>query len=116
MSKRYWLACDASAASSTGGSLTWKTDLPAPSESAAGSRFDHKHTEEEIAMGTMGKVVVFCMHCKRVRLDSPVKDRWCLVQVWVAEPPEKVSHGLCPECLEKHYPAQVNGERIRTNA
>src|SRR5579871_2278873 len=106
MSKRYWIACDGNAVSLTGESPISKTGLRAHANRAPGSRSDAKHTEEEPAMVAIGKVVVMCMHCKRIRIDSPMQDCWCLIQEWVDEPPDTVSHGLCPECLNKHYPAR----------
>jgi len=49
--------------------------------------------------------ILMCMHCRRTRRNLP-EPQWDLVETYVTTPPRGVSHGLCPECLEKHYPQQ----------
>jgi hypothetical protein len=42
-----------------------------------------------------------CSFCKRVHRD----DQWVPIEQYVAEHSEAVfSHGLCPDCVAKHYP------------
>ena len=48
-------------------------------------------------------VIVMCMHCRRTLIEG---DRWEFVQEYLEKRPPNVSDGLCPECLEKHYPAK----------
>lgn len=53
-----------------------------------------------------------CMHCKRVRDTT---DRWQQIENYIEAHSQAVfSHGLCVQCLEKHYPetaAEVAAER-----
>jgi hypothetical protein len=46
-------------------------------------------------------VIVMCMHCCRTQRGRA----WELVEAFIANRPMNVSDGLCPECLEEHYPA-----------
>ncbi len=48
-------------------------------------------------------LVTQCGHCRRFRRRDG-SGSWDWVPVWVAEPPERVSHGLCPPCLGHYYP------------
>ncbi len=48
--------------------------------------------------------ILMCMHCRRTRRGSPGECEWELVEAYVQQPPKGVSHGLCPDCLDKHYP------------
>ena len=48
--------------------------------------------------------ITICMHCGRTRRNLPGGTQWDLVEEYVARPPRGASHGLCPDCLEKHYP------------
>jgi PAS domain-containing protein len=48
-----------------------------------------------------------CMHCKRIRGD---RGFWERVEQYVSERSDAVfSHGLCPECAQKHYPDPNQG-------
>jgi hypothetical protein len=41
-----------------------------------------------------------CGHCKRIRADG----EWKPIEDYISShSAAKFSHGLCPECLEKHY-------------
>ncbi|MDA8091693.1 MAG: response regulator [Nitrospiraceae bacterium] len=43
-----------------------------------------------------------CMHCKKIRDD---KGYWNQLESYISEHSEAMfSHGLCPECMKKHYP------------
>lgn len=62
-----------------------------------------KELEEALAhIQTLEGIVPICMHCKRVRNGD---NYWTQVEQYVAEHSNaKFSHGLCDECLDKHYP------------
>lgn len=46
-----------------------------------------------------------CMHCKNVRDDE---DTWQRVDHYLARHTDaQFTHGLCPDCLEKHYPKEA---------
>jgi len=46
-------------------------------------------------------IMNMCSYCKRIRLG----DQWVCVDRYVMDHSEAlISHGLCPECLKKHYP------------
>jgi hypothetical protein len=51
-------------------------------------------------------VVVMCMHCRRVLRTAQGVSEWVLVEEFLSRPPSRVSHGLCPQCLDKHYPVE----------
>ena len=47
-----------------------------------------------------------CMHCHKIRND---KQSWQKLEAYIHENSEaKLSHGLCPDCLQKHYPQYAN--------
>ncbi len=48
--------------------------------------------------------ITLCMHCGRARRPAPGSAQWEVVTEFQERTPRGVSHGLCPECLEKHYP------------
>jgi hypothetical protein len=48
-------------------------------------------------------VISMCMHCRRTR-RSEEPEIWDWVPDFVASPPDRVSHGLCPTCLFYYYP------------
>jgi len=53
---------------------------------------------------TSDGIVTQCAHCRRVlRQDAGLE--WDWVPSFVRSPPARVSHGLCPPCLEFFYPA-----------
>ena len=46
-------------------------------------------------------LINMCSHCRRTqRVDNAA---WEWVPAFVEQQPERVSHGLCPVCLEYHY-------------
>lgn len=58
---------------------------------------------------TLSGIIPICSHCKKVRNDSGY---WEQVEAYVSSRTDAgFSHGICPECLEKHYPEQA--ERLR---
>lgn len=43
-----------------------------------------------------------CMHCHKIRDD---KQSWLKLEEYIHEHSDaKLSHGLCPDCVKKHYP------------
>jgi|GEM_PF-6650429 len=49
-------------------------------------------------------IIPICMHCKGIRDD---KGYWNQLEKFIAEHSEaEFSHGICPDCLKKHYPEQ----------
>jgi DNA-binding response OmpR family regulator len=47
-------------------------------------------------------ILPICMHCHQIRDDKEV---WKRLDEYIAEHTDvMLSHGLCPECYEKHYP------------
>jgi len=50
--------------------------------------------------------ITICMHCGRARRVAPGGVQWELVSEFLGRTPRGVSHGLCPDCLEKHYPSK----------
>jgi len=51
---------------------------------------------------TLQGVLPICMHCHRIRDDQ---ESWQRLEKYLSDHSDaQFSHGLCPECLEKHYP------------
>lgn len=51
---------------------------------------------------TLQGIIPICMYCKKIRDDVGA---WNQVEKYVSEHSgAQFSHGICPECLEKHYP------------
>jgi hypothetical protein len=51
---------------------------------------------------TLQGVLPICMHCHKIRTDE---ESWQRIESYIeAHSDALVSHGLCPECLSKHYP------------
>jgi len=49
-------------------------------------------------------IIPICAHCRRVRSDP---ETWQQVEAYVAEHSQvQFSHGICPACLELHYPVR----------
>ncbi len=44
--------------------------------------------------------LIVCSFCKKIRIGN----EWIPIETFISEKSEaKFSHGLCPDCLEKHY-------------
>lgn len=55
---------------------------------------------------TLHGIIPICSHCKQIRDDQGF---WKQLEVYVREHTEaQFSHGICPACLEKHYPDLVD--------
>ena len=53
---------------------------------------------------TLSGLVPICSHCKKIRDDSGY---WQKVEEYISQHSDvDFSHGICPECLQKHYPKQ----------
>jgi len=48
-------------------------------------------------------LITQCSHCRRVRRSDETR-AWDWIPDWVAESPERTSHGLCPICHGHFYP------------
>lgn len=48
-------------------------------------------------------IITICMHCGKLRDDGQT---WVRLEQYMAKYSDtRFSHGLCPDCLEKHFPA-----------
>ena len=57
---------------------------------------------------TLQGVLPICMHCHKIRSDQ---ESWERMENYIQGHSEaELSHGLCPECLEKYYPKSGSGE------
>ncbi len=51
---------------------------------------------------TLQGILPICMHCHRIRDDH---ESWHRIEQYIGQHSDaEFSHGICPECLEKHYP------------
>ncbi len=51
---------------------------------------------------TLQGIIPICAHCKNIRTDA---GEWQQVEAYVRSHTDaKFSHGICPNCMEKHYP------------
>ena len=63
-------------------------------------------------VNTLQGILPICMHCHKIRSDD---NAWQKLESYLEEHSEaKLSHGLCPECLEKYYPEYE--EEVPTDA
>jgi hypothetical protein len=54
---------------------------------------------------TLGEIIPICMHCRKIRDDAGY---WGLLEQFIRDRTETAfSHGICPDCLAKHYPERV---------
>lgn len=59
---------------------------------------EEAHSEIKILSG----IIPICMHCKKIRDDAGY---WDKLEKFISENSEaEFSHGICPSCLDKHYP------------
>jgi len=62
----------------------------------------HKLRQALEEIKTLKGIIPICMHCKKIRDDQGY---WNQIERYIHEHSDaKFSHGVCPECLEKHYP------------
>lgn len=62
-----------------------------------------KELQEALAeIKTLKGILPFCSFCKKIRDD---KGYWEQVDIYIHKYSEAdISHSICPECMEKHYP------------
>jgi len=71
------------------------------------SRDKQQHLIEELKTAlseikTLSGLLPICSHCKKIRDDSGY---WQGVEHYIAARSDtQFSHGICPDCMEKHYP------------
>ncbi len=57
---------------------------------------------------TLQGVLPICSHCHKIRNDEEI---WQRLELYIQEHSlAKLSHSLCPECLEKYYPDAAKDE------
>ena len=66
-------------------------------------------------INVLSGMLPICGHCKKIRDDSGY---WSQIEVYVRDHSEaEFSHGLCPDCLQEHYPEYADrvkkGERTK---
>ncbi len=58
---------------------------------------------------TLRGILPICANCKKIRDDQGY---WSQVEVYIRDHTEaEFSHGICPECVEKHYPQMKKVDR-----
>ena len=59
---------------------------------------------------TLRGIIPICANCKRIRDDQGF---WTQVETYVSEHSEAgFTHGICPECMKKHYGSQGRDPRV----
>jgi PAS domain S-box-containing protein len=59
---------------------------------------------------TLRGIIPVCSFCKKVRDD---RGYWEQVDVYIRKHSEAdVSHGICPDCLKKHFPGMTSGAAV----
>ena len=62
----------------------------------------HSLKEALVHVKTLQGILPICMHCHKIRNDQ---QSWEKLEKYISEHSDAhFSHGLCPECLKKHYP------------
>ena len=62
----------------------------------------HSLRKALVHVKTLQGILPICMHCHKIRND---RQSWERLEKYITEHSEaQFTHGLCPECLEKHYP------------
>jgi DNA-binding response OmpR family regulator len=57
---------------------------------------------------TLSGLLPICAHCKRIRDDHGY---WHRVESYVSDhSPAQFTHGICPRCLDLHYPVPPEGD------
>jgi hypothetical protein len=58
--------------------------------------------EDVTELSTLRNIIPICMHCKKIRNDDQY---WQEVELYFrGQTGVDFSHGVCPDCFEKHYP------------
>ncbi|MDL1963172.1 MAG: response regulator [Deltaproteobacteria bacterium] len=62
----------------------------------------HSLQEALVHVRTLQGILPICMHCHKIQNDQ---QSWEKLEKYISEHSDaQFSHGLCPECLKKHYP------------
>lgn len=62
----------------------------------------HELKEAFEKVRTLEGILPICMHCHKIRTDDQA---WHKLESYIEKHSDaQFSHGLCPDCLEKHYP------------
>lgn len=74
-----------------------------------------KSLEESMAhVKLLQGILPICMHCHQIRDDKEV---WQRLDKYIAEHTDvMLSHGLCPDCYEKHYPDFYKNSEIESDS
>jgi len=65
---------------------------------------NHELQEALDNVKTLEGILPICMYCKKIRNDN---EAWEKIDSYLVEHTNVgLSHSLCPECLEKHYPEE----------
>ncbi|MBW1808748.1 MAG: response regulator [Deltaproteobacteria bacterium] len=65
---------------------------------------NHELQEALDNVKTLEGILPICMYCKKIRNDN---EAWEKIDSYLVENTNVgLSHSLCPECLEKHYPEE----------
>lgn len=55
---------------------------------------------------TLQGILPVCMHCHKIRDDQ---EAWLRLEKYLMEHANvQFSHGICPDCMKKHYPEMMN--------
>jgi len=57
---------------------------------------------------TLQGIIPICMHCHKIRNDKQI---WDKLEAYLSEHTEaQLSHGICPECIQKYYSDLVDDD------
>ena len=58
-------------------------------------------------------IIPICMHCKKIRNEH---ETWEQIEKYISQHSDAMfSHGICPECVEKHYPdMEIKSRKVKT--
>jgi hypothetical protein len=57
---------------------------------------------------TLQGIIPICMHCHKIRDERQIWDR---LEAYLSEHTSaELSHSICPDCMEKHYPEEDDDE------
>lgn len=53
-----------------------------------------------------GRMLFVCMYCDKYRNDSGFWEE--MYTSYIPVPAARISHGICPECLQEHFPDEFD--------
>jgi GAF domain-containing protein len=72
-------------------------------------RVSRQLAEAATNIKTLSGLVPICAHCKSIRDDE---NYWQTVEAYVSAHTEaRFSHGICPDCVQKHYPEVMTAKK-----